>query len=112
MSDQKPDCIIASVGGGGLFCGLIEGLIKHGWMDKGVDLIAVETQGANCFNLSIQNNCLYTMDQITSVAKTLGAKTCARTLFEYFEKYRESIKSIVVSDKEAVDACFRFLGSF
>lgn len=65
MKGEKPDCIIASVGGGGLLCGIIEGMIRHGWMGGDVDLIAAETVGADCFNLSVKHGTLYTMNEIT-----------------------------------------------
>ena len=43
----RPGGIVASVGGGGLLCGLIEGLERHGWQDT--TLITAETEGASCF---------------------------------------------------------------
>ena len=39
----KPDAIVLSVGGGGLLCGVIEGLKRNGEAD--VPIIAVETEG-------------------------------------------------------------------
>jgi len=88
--------IIASVGGGGLMLGLIEGLIKHGWMEKDVQLIAVESKGANCFSESIKHEKLITLDAIQSVCKSLGAKTCSKKLFEYYNQYKDKIQSIVL----------------
>jgi L-serine/L-threonine ammonia-lyase len=61
-----PDCIIASVGGGGLLLGLIEGLVRREWFKKkGFKLIAVETEGADCFNRSIKQGSIVTLDSIT-----------------------------------------------
>jgi hypothetical protein len=40
----------------------------------------------------------------------LGAKTCSSKSFEYYEKYSSNIKSVVVSDEEALAACLKFLG--
>lgn len=51
MSGLRPDCVLVSVGGGGLALGVIIGMIKHGWMSAGVKLILVETIGADCFNV-------------------------------------------------------------
>jgi L-serine/L-threonine ammonia-lyase len=64
-NNEMPDCIIASVGGGGLALGIIEGLIRNNWMDKNIKFIAVETVGADCFNRSIKENRLVTLDGIT-----------------------------------------------
>jgi L-serine/L-threonine ammonia-lyase len=40
----KPDAIVLSVGGGGLLCGVLEGLHRVGW--TGIPVIAAETEGA------------------------------------------------------------------
>lgn len=69
MKDKVPDCIIASVGGGGLMCGIVEGLIRHGWIDRNIKIVAVETEGADCFNQSIKANKLVTLDSITRLLK-------------------------------------------
>lgn len=110
LNGVRPDCIIVSVGGGGLACGVIEGMIAHGWMSAGVKLITVETIGADCFHASLKAGKVITLAAITSVAKTLGAKKCANRLFEYAQEFSHNIISLVVSDKEAVKACSRYLG--
>ena len=50
-SGVKPDAIILSVGGGGLLCGVIEGLHRNNWST--VPVIAVETVGADLFAQSV-----------------------------------------------------------
>ena len=40
---EQPDMIILSVGGGGLMCGVMQGLIRNGWTDT--TILAVETEG-------------------------------------------------------------------
>ena len=60
-----PDCIIVSVGGGGLICGVIEGLIKNGWINKNIKVIAVETVGCDCFNKSTKERKLVTLENIS-----------------------------------------------
>jgi L-serine/L-threonine ammonia-lyase len=94
--------------GGGLMCGLIEGLLRHNWLNQ-LQLIAVETKGADCFHQATIKNEPVLLDDITSIAKTLGAKQCASQLFNYYQENKNNIKSIVVSDTEAVDGCLRFL---
>ena len=42
--DVKPEAVIVCVGGGGLMCGIIEGLHRNEWAD--VPVLAVETEGA------------------------------------------------------------------
>ena len=51
--DTVPSCIVVSVGGGGLLLGMMEGILKRpSW--KNVPLVAMETVGADCLNLSIK----------------------------------------------------------
>lgn len=44
----KPGAIVLSVGGGGLLCGVVQGLREVGWED--VPIIAMETFGAHSFH--------------------------------------------------------------
>lgn len=100
----KPDAVVVSVGGGGLLCGTIEGLKRHGWHD--VPVIAVETEGTASFAASLKEGKLTTLKEITGVAKSLGAKTVAKQTLECAK--RHSISSVVVSDEDAVGACLSF----
>jgi len=101
---QKPDAIILSVGGGGLLCGVVQGLHNNNWQD--VPVIAVETKGADSFAASQKSGKLVTLKSIDSIAKTLGAKTVSRQTLEWNKKHE--IRSVVVSDKQAVSACINF----
>lgn len=59
----KPGAVLLSVGGGGLFCGVVQGLKDADWKD--VPIIAMETVGADCFNAAIRAGKLVTLDDIT-----------------------------------------------
>jgi L-serine/L-threonine ammonia-lyase len=100
----KPDTIVLSVGGGGLLCGILEGLHRIGWTD--IPIIAVETEGAASFAASVEAGRLVTLDTIKSVATTLGARTVASKALSWTHKH--TIRPWTVSDREAVDACIRF----
>ncbi len=102
---QKPDAIILSVGGGGLLCGVVQGLHNNNWQD--VPVIAVETEGADSFAVSQKAGKLITLKSIDSIAKTLGAKTVSRQTLEWNKKHE--IKSVVVTDQQAVSACVSFV---
>jgi len=101
---RRPDAIILSVGGGGLLCGVVEGLQRNNWHD--VKIIAVETEGADSFSSSVKTGRLITLDRIDSIATTLGAKQVAAQAFEYSQSY--PITTYTVSDQEAVNACKMF----
>ncbi len=100
----RPGAIVVSVGGGGLLCGLLEGMHEVGWTD--VPILAVETEGAASFAAAVRAGRLVTLDRITSVATTLGARRVAAKALEWTE--RHPITPWQVTDPEAVGACVRF----
>lgn len=99
-----PDAIVCSVGGGGLFSGIMMGLEREGW--ENVQVLAMETDGAQSLNESVKAGKLVSLDQITSIAKTLGAKRVCEKAFEMSKK--DTVKSVVLSDAEAAMGCWRF----
>lgn len=105
FENVKPSCIVLSVGGGGLLCGVVEGLHKVGWRD--VPVFAVETEGAASCAAALQAGKLITLEKITSVAITLGAKTVCQQVLNWNE--RHTIESILVTDDAAIRACKRFV---
>ncbi|MGK0149686.1 pyridoxal-phosphate dependent enzyme [Pseudomonas putida] len=101
----KPDAVVLSVGGGGLLCGVIEGLLRNGWQD--VPVIAVETEGAASFHAATKAGHLVELDRISSIATSLGAKTVCQQAYQYSQMH--SIQSVVVTDQAALRACKQFL---
>lgn len=101
------DVVIASVGGGGLLAGIVEGLRRNGL--NHVPVIAVETEGAASFHRSIAEKRLVTLPAITSIATSLGAKRVAPHILELTA--RHPIISVTVSDADAVAACLAFADS-
>ncbi|XP_044022418.1 serine dehydratase-like isoform X1 [Siniperca chuatsi] len=103
----KPGAVLVSVGGGGLLCGVIQGLKDVGWTD--VPIIAMETVGADCFNAAVKAGRVVTLDDITSEAKCLGAKTVCKKAFEYSQCSELTIISELVTDQQALQAVETFL---
>ncbi|KAI9046570.1 hypothetical protein LZ554_009314 [Drepanopeziza brunnea f. sp. 'monogermtubi'] len=106
------DAVVCSVGGGGLFCGIMQGLEQHQRLAKGVKVLAVETKGADSLNLSVQNRKLMRLPAITSIASSLGATQVASQAFIWAlreeEEEEEVVTSHVLSDAEAAMACVNF----
>jgi L-serine/L-threonine ammonia-lyase len=102
------DCVITSVGGGGLLAGIIEGLHRNGRLD--VPVIAVETVGADCLSQSLRERQLVTLSAITSIATSLGAKRVCARAFELALQHR--VISVTVTDAQAVAACRKFADAF
>ncbi len=104
LKGEKPACIVVAVGGGGLFCGTALGCAQiDGWDD--VPIIAAETEGADSFAAMLANNGdTKRLEEISSLAKSLGALEVSDECGRWVKKGR-SIRSVVVSDREAVEAC-------
>ncbi|XP_021042786.1 L-serine dehydratase/L-threonine deaminase [Mus pahari] len=101
----KPGAIVLSVGGGGLLCGVVQGLREVGWED--VPIVAMETFGAHSFHAAVKEGKLVTLPKITSVAKALGVNTVGAQTLKLF--YEHPIFSEVISDQEAVTALEKFV---
>jgi L-serine/L-threonine ammonia-lyase len=105
QAGPKPEAIVLSVGGGGLLCGVIEGLRRNGWQD--IPVVAVETQGADSLAQSVRAGRRIELPAITSLATSLGARQVCQQAFDLTRQH--PIHSLVVSDQAAVSACLRFI---
>ena len=101
---SMPGAVVVSVGGGGLLCGVVQGMKEVGWSH--VPVLAVETRGADSFAKAVAAGRLVTLDAITSIATTLGARTVAPEALAWAG--RREIVPWVVTDRSAVQACVRF----
>ncbi|NDC37211.1 MAG: pyridoxal-phosphate dependent enzyme [Proteobacteria bacterium] len=100
-----PDAVVTAVGGGGLYCGLVQGLRKNG-LDA-VPVIAVETDGAASFAGALKAGERIELKEIATVATSLGAKKVAEQAFNLGRSH--PTVSLTVSDQSAVRACSRLL---
>lgn len=99
------DAVVLSVGGGGLLSGVVEGLERNGLSH--VPVIAIETEGADCLARALAAGENIPLSAITSVATSLGANKVAEHAFKIAQS--RDVRSVVVSDLEALDACEQFL---
>ncbi|MGD9366752.1 MAG: pyridoxal-phosphate dependent enzyme [Desulfobacteraceae bacterium] len=99
-----PDAIVLSVGGGGLLCGVLEGLRRNNM--AGTPVWAIETEGADSLAKSLKAGRPVELDDIRSLATSLGAKKIAQTAYDWSRT--AGVVSHVVSDRAAVDACLQF----
>ena len=100
-----PDVVVLSVGGGGLLCGVVEGLRRQGWGH--VPVIAVETAGADSLAQAMSANRRVELAGISSIATSLGARQVSEQAFAWSTAH--PVVSVVVSDHDAVAACLRFM---
>lgn len=108
--DEQVDAVTCSVGGGGLLCGIMQGVQKL--RDSGYGspkVLAVETEGGDSLNASVKAGELVTLPGITTIATSLGATRVAEQAFAWVERAGGDLISAVVTDKESVDAIVKFL---
>jgi len=100
----KPDAVVVSVGGGGLLCGVVQGLRRNKLST--VPVIAVETDGAASLSVSLRQHRNTALERITSIATSLGAKKVADAAYACAVEH--GVHSHVVSDSQALSACLQF----
>ena len=100
----RPDIVVVAVGGGGLLCGVLQGLHQVGWQD--VPVCTVETEGTASFARSVKVGELVTLERITSVATSLGARCVSSRALAWTRSHE--ILSCEVSDTAAVRSVLRF----
>jgi len=96
--------VVVSVGGGGLLIGVAKGLAKAGRSDAVI--VTAETLGAESFQRSVEAGIPIELDEIRSVATSLGARRVAARALEVARE--RTVVPRVVSDRDAVEACLRF----
>ncbi|KAM3161358.1 PALP domain-containing protein [Lachancea thermotolerans] len=110
LKEQKIDlknikAIVCSVGGGGLYNGIIEGLSRHKLVHK-IPIIGVESKGCEVFNSSLKLGKLTEFEEITSVATSIGTNSISKKTLENALRYHT--KSVVLTDQEIISTCLRF----
>ncbi len=100
-----PDALVLAVGGGGLLCGVVQGLQRNGWGH--VPVLAAETHGADSLAQSVAAGQRITLPAITSIATSLGARQMCTQAFEATRQH--PVLPAVVSDAQAVQSCRQFL---
>ncbi len=100
----KPDAVIVCVGGGGLFCGIAQGMHDVGW--DNIPIITTETEGAASFAKSVAVKQLVTLEKVDTIATSLAAKKVTPKALEW--ALTRPVIPVIVSDKEAAQACLQF----
>eukprot|EP00116_Pleurobrachia_bachei_P008190 sb/3468452/ len=101
----EPGVVVTCVGGGGLLSGVSRGMARAGW--DHVPIVAMETNGAESFNLAMEAGTPVKLEKLTSIAKTLGAQMVCKNVVE--EGQRREIISKLTDDKTAVQCSWWFL---
>jgi len=110
MDGVQVDGIVCNVGGGGLLCGIMQGLEARKKTSLGkARVLAIETVGAESLYRSVEQGELVTLDKITSIATSLGAPRVAEECFEWTRRRGDALICSTVTDGEAVMGCVNLL---
>jgi threonine dehydratase len=96
--------VVVSIGGGGL-AGGVAAAIKS--VKPDVNIWGVETRGAESMAKALAANEIVSLDEITSIARTLGAPAVSPLTFDLAREYLSDLT--VVEDAEAVREMFFLL---
>ncbi len=100
----KPGAILLSVGGGGLLCGVLEGLHHVKWGD--VPVVTAETEGSAAFAASVFADKVIVLDKVDTIATTLATKHITSEAFSWTKKH--TVFPQIVTDRAAVNASIAF----
>lgn len=98
-----PDAEICSVGVGGLFTGIVEGIGREA--SPTTQVLAVETLGADSLVRAVEKRELVALPEITSIA--LGAPMVSQRVLDF--ALQPNVSTVVVEDAEACTSCLRFV---
>lgn len=104
---EQPDAIVLSVGGGGLYIGVTEGMKKLGWNSA---IYACETTGAASMTDCIISGQHIELNTITTIASSLGARKIADEAFRRLSKFKTIPH--VIDDMSTIKACESFKRSY
>ncbi|CCK70276.1 serine/threonine dehydratase family protein KNAG_0D05380 [Huiozyma naganishii CBS 8797] len=101
--------IVCSVGGGGLFNGIVHGLENH-QLACTIPVVAVETKGCDVLGLSLAAEKPVRLNKIDSIATSLGSSYVSCQAFDNAVKFKS--RSVVLHDSDVLNTCYRYLDDF
>lgn len=96
--------VVCSVGGGGLYNGLVQGLKKHGLTH--VPIVTLETDSVPTFQAAIDRGEPVTLSSFNSIATSLACPYITQQSLDNYHNH-ETFNHLV-SDVQAANACLRF----
>lgn len=107
-SGVVPSLIVASCGGGGLICGLVDGVRKLGWQNR-TKILVLETVGTRSFNAMVKaGGERVKLEKIDSVVTSLSVAQVNPRTAQVFLEAKPPLLSRLVTDSQAVAACVAF----
>ncbi|ODQ65536.1 tryptophan synthase beta subunit-like PLP-dependent enzyme [Nadsonia fulvescens var. elongata DSM 6958] len=110
IATQLPDQnslkgVVCSVGGGGLYNGIVTGLKRNKLST--LPVLAIETEPAACLAASLEAGKVVKLESVNTIAKSLAAQFVSEQAF-VFANGGHPTKSLVISDAQAVNSTVKF----
>ncbi|SCV02793.1 LANO_0G00276g1_1 [Lachancea nothofagi CBS 11611] len=105
VSIDKVKGLVCSIGGGGLYNGIMEGLKKHS-LEWSIPVIGVETVGCQVLNHSLSKGKQLEFDNVYSIATSIGTNSISKKTFENAVQF--GLRSVVLTDAEVIETCLKF----
>lgn len=99
--------VVCSVGGGGLYNGIVEGLKRH---DLHFPVLALETKQAPTFHKSVEADKIVHLDNITTLATSLASPYLSEKSLQNFKTHPTSL--LLLDDKDALQGTLDLYDNF
>lgn len=100
--------IVCSVGGGGLYCGIVEGLKRNNL--NNVTVLAVETKPAPTFSKAIEANNVVTLESVKTIATSLASPHIASEALKNYNSHPTKVE--LMDDSDAVKGTIDYYETF
>lgn len=99
--------IVCSVGGGGLYCGIVNGLQRNGLK---IPVLAIETKPAPSFFKAVEANDIVVLKEVKTIATSLAAPYVASQALKSYKEYPSHVE--LVEDKDALNGIVDYYNLF
>ncbi|ODQ61995.1 hypothetical protein WICANDRAFT_98602 [Wickerhamomyces anomalus NRRL Y-366-8] len=96
--------VVCSMGGGGLYNGLVQGLRRNNLSN--VPILTLETDSCPTFEESIKANKQVVIKSCKTIATSLACPYVSSKTLEYYNTHKT--KNLLVTDSDAANSCIRF----
>ncbi|KAK6465112.1 putative catabolic L-serine/threonine dehydratase [Scheffersomyces coipomensis] len=105
--------IVCSCGGGGLYNGIYEGMIRNNMVNNNNSILLLETQQAPTLFESLEAEKLITLNNVNSLATSLACSyTTNQTMENFHNKQYIETKLELVDDLDAIKSCISYYNQF
>jgi len=102
---KAPDCIVLSVGGGGLLSGVCTGLKQVGW--EHVPIYACQSERCNLLDVALTNGTPTPTHIYSAEGHDLGTRAIAQQALDFSREM--NVQSLLIPDREALGSVAEFL---